>query len=877
VTWLDRLLHRKQLEKQLDAELRFHYDQRVAEHIDSGMSESEARRSARLEFGGLEQVREECRDARGFQLLDSFLRDLRYAVRALRRSPGFTFTAIVTLAIGIGVNAAVFTVANAVLFKGFPLVYGNDRILYIDTRRENGYGCCVSFPDFEDWRAQAKSFKGMAAMADMIITLSDKGELPERYDASQVSTNAFKLLGQQPILGRDFTASDEIPGAPPVAILRYSLWEGRFGKDPAIIGRTVRINGVATTVIGVMPQRFSFPQNQDLWVPLVPIPNLQKREARGLWFAFGRMTDGATPRSARAEMETIGRRLASAYPLTNQDSVPRVRNFHEFFIGSNATMLYGSMWGAVGFVLLIACANLANLMLARSIARSREISLRIALGAGRWRIVRQLLIESVMLSAIGGIFGWWIAEWGVRAYGLVANPPAQSWSDHLLDFTMDGRAFAYLIAISTGTGLLFGLASALRLSKIEVNATLKDGSRGATGGGRAKRLSALPVIGEMALAVVLLSGAGLMIRSFLNLYNADLGIKTANILTALVQLPVAKYPRAEAQLSFYARLQTLLEAVPGVEAVAIADYLPTQFPKHLPYELAGATPVDAPRRPTLAAVAVSPGYFRTLGATVLSGRDFNDTDGITGIPAAIVNQQFAAKSWPGENALGKRFRLFDGKVPEGWRTVVGVVPNIAQNTQQEFDPLVYLPYRVKPAGSMWVFVRTRVPPGSLATTFRREIQALDSDLPIWLGPFTLADRLEWNWHTNAVSGALFLIFASIALVLASIGLYAVNAYSASQRSQEIGIRIAMGATASDIHKLVFVQGMLPLGIGLTIGLAASVAANRLLQSALVDVSPTDPITLVVASGVLALSGTVGCLIPARRAMRVDPVVALRHE
>ena len=340
--------------------------------------------------------------------------DFRFALRQLLNAPGFTLMAVAMLALGIGVNAAVFTVTNAVLFKGFRLVDRNDRILYIHSQK-NGQYSGVSYPDFEDWRAQAMSFDGMGTVADLRIIVKNRSGFPERYTATRITTNAFRLLGLQPILGRDFASSDAIPGAAPVAILSYGFWVRRFGKDPAIIGQTLQINGAPpTAVIGVMPAGFSFPQNQDLWIPLVPAADLQRRDARTLWFAFGRMADGVTIESARAELETIGSRLASAYPRTNQGQVPRPHSFAEFFIGPTATMLYGAMWGAVGFVLLIACANLANLLLARAIGRYREVSVRIALGAGRWRIIRQLLIESVLLSAIGGFFGWRRWEHGLR-------------------------------------------------------------------------------------------------------------------------------------------------------------------------------------------------------------------------------------------------------------------------------------------------------------------------------------------------------------------------------------------------------------------------------------------------------------------------------
>jgi putative ABC transport system permease protein len=797
--------------------------------------------------------------------------DVRLALRTLINNPGFTAVAVTTLALGIGVNATVFTVTNAVLFKGFPLVDRNDRLLYVSNGGSGG--CCVSYPDFEDIRAQSKSFQGMGIVHGIAKTLGDTSGFTENINVTEVSADTFRLVGQHPIMGRDFTPSDDIPGAAPVAILNYGFWQSRYGKDPAVIGRTVRMNGMPTTIIGIMQQGFSFPQNQDMWVPLVKTAKVNDRNNTDTWFAFGRLAGGVTFPSARAEVDSIIKRLETTYPLTDRRWHLSAQNFHEFFIGPNATLLYGSMWGAVGFVLLIACANLANLMLARAIGRSREISVRIALGAGRWRIIRQLLIESIMLSGLGGFLGWWIAEWGVHAYQL-AMAKKSSWL--IIDYSMDHRVLGYLIAISIGTGLLFGLAPALRLSKLDVNATLKDGGRGATGGGRTKHLSALLVIGEMALAVVLLAGAGVMIRSFLKVHIADVGVKTEDLLMAQMGLPPARYPSAEAQISFYDRLKTRLEAVPGAEAITIADSLPTGGSRHIPYQLADTPEADSGLHPKMSVLVIGAGYFQTLGAAVFAGREFNDADGPSAIPVAIVNQRFVSKYWPGEDALRKRIRFFDGNTPGPWLTVVGVVSNIIQNdaTHQQFDPLVYLPFRQKAGPAMSVIMRTRIAPENLVTDFRRRVQALDSDLPVY-GPFPTS---YWERYSdNRFYGVLFLIFAGIALLLASIGLYTVIAYSVNQRTQEIGIRMAIGATARDIRQLVFRQGMLPLAIGLVIGLAASLAVNRLLKAELVQISPSDPITLLIASAALIFSATLGCLIPARRAMRVDPVIALRHE
>jgi putative ABC transport system permease protein len=872
---------KQRLDLEFDEELAAHVDLATQDHLRQGMALPEARRLALIKLGGIEPAKEVRRDSRGLPWIDGIGQDVRYAARALRRSPGFTLTAVATLAVGIGVNAAVFTVTNATLFKGFPLVERNDRILYMTMSR----GCCVSYPDFEDWRAQATSFEGMALVHGSSITFSDRGGFPESYTVTEISADTFKLAGQKPMLGRDFVPSDETPGAPPVAILRYGFWERRLAKDPAVVGRTVWLNGRLTTVIGVMPPGFSFPQNQDLWVPLVPTPEVRTRENHDTWFVFGRLAEGVTVAAARAEMRTIGQRLERAYPATNRGLLPQLRNFREFFIGSNATLIYQTMWGAVGFVLLIACANLANLLLARAMGRAREISLRIALGAGRWRIIRQLLLESVLLSGLGGFFGWLIANWGVRLYALAATGQGVSdetpgdWFDNILDYSTDSHVLAYVVVISIATGLLFGLAPASRLSKLDVNGTLKDGGRGAAGSGRGRHLSALLVIAEMTLAVVLLAGAGVMIRSFLKVYTADVGFNTDNILATNLGLPRLRYPTEDARMSFYSRLEPRLNALPGVTSVAMVSSLPGWGDSGIPFELAGAPPAETGRRPRATRLVISPAYFRTLIGPLHSGREFNDGDGVSAAPVAIVNQRFASQHWPGENPLGKRLRLVERDAPGAWLTVVGIAPNIAQNTavQRELEPEIYLPYQQKPGASMWLLARTSVPPGGLVTAFRRQVQAIDPVLPI--SPALLAEKFgpAYQYQYRGLAAAVFVVFAAIALLLASGGLYAVIAHSVSQRTQEIGVRMAIGASARDIRSLVIRQGVIPLGIGLAVGLAASLAVNRVLKTQLVEVSPADPVTLAIVSAVLAASAMCGCLIPVRRAMRVDPVVALRQE
>lgn len=806
--------------------------------------------------------------------MQGIVEDLRYAARGLRRSPGFALTAIVTLAVGIGVNAAVFTLSNAVLFSGFPSVDDNDRIVYIASDRS---ACCLSYPDFVDWRAQATSFEGMAIVHGVTISLSDTTGFPESRDATEISPETFRLIGARPMLGRDFARGDEMPGAAPVTILSYGFWERRYGRDPAIVGRVIRVNGTPTTVIGVMPEEFAFPQKQDLWIPLALTPQLSSRDWRDLWFAFGRLAEGATLESARAEMTAIGERLAAEYPATNDDYRPAVRTFNEFFIGANENVVYKTMWGAVAFVLLIACANLANLMLARAMGRTREMSVRVALGAGRWRIARQLVAESLVLAAAGGALGWWLAKGIVHAYSLAERGPGFiSW--RVLDYSMDYRILAYLAVITIATGVVFGLAPVGRLSKLDVNASLKDGDRGAGASVAGTRLSSLLVTTEVALAVVLLTGAGLMIRSYLSVSTTDPGVTTEDVLTGYVQLPASRYTGAQAQTAFFERLEQRLELLPGVESVTFASALPTWGSRPVPYELADQVFVDDERRLETAALVVGPDFLRTLQASLIAGREFRNGDDAAGLPVAIVNERFASRHWPGEEPIGKRLRLLERETPGAWLTVVGVASNIVQSSAtRQLEPIVYVSYRQTSRSGLWVLARTRVAPASLANGFRREVQALDADLPVMLGPYALEERVAEGYWDRELYAMLFLVFAATALLLAAVGIYAIVSYSVSRQTREIGVRMAIGANVRDILVLVFRQGMTPIGVGILIGVAVSLGVARVLESMLAQVSPADPAAFAGATGVLVLVAMLGCWIPARRAVRVDPVAALRAQ
>ncbi len=869
--WLVAFVRHDALDRDFDEELAAHLEMAIEEHIRQGLSPVEARRRALARLGTIEASKQRHREARGLPALEGLLQDARHAVRSLRRSPGFTLTAVITLAVGIGSNTAVFSITDSALFKGFPLVQDNDRLLYVTTNKGALY-----YPDFEQWRAHARSFTEMGLVRGVFKTLATEDGAIDTLYGTEVTAETFRVLGVAPFLGRDFTAADAQPNALPVAILRYDLWESRFGRDTAIVGRSVQMDGVPTTVVGVMPEGFSFPADQRLWTPLIPTDAARRRDTYYAVYAVGRMARDATPQSALAEMDAIGRQLAAAYPRTNQEVAPEVKTFTEWFIGPRAALLYRSMWGAVGFVLLIAAANVANLLLARGMGRSREMSLRLALGASHWRIVRYVLLESALLSILGCVLGWWLATMAVRLY---VSMLVTGNATRILGYAMDQRVLLYLIAITAMTTLLIGLAAAVRSIGPEMSTTLKSAGRGLTGEHRGQRVSRLLIGGEICLAIVLLAGAGVMIRNFIGLSTADVGVHEQNVLTMSMYLPPERYPTSHAQITFYRDLDARLQALPGVSVVGMGVTTPTENVPLVSYELPDDTVAAAREHSVVATLTVHGDYFPALGAGVIAGRSFDAHDESTSEPVVIVNQRFASRHWSGGDALGKRLRLrFDTSAPDAWRTIVGIVPDIVQNdpTGRLPSPLVYVPLLQRPRSNMFVLARTLVPPEGLATAFRREVHALDPALPV-PALMPLSDRFAQARAPERNITGLFVIFAATGLLMASIGLAAVTAHYVSRRTQEIGVRTAVGATSLDILTLVVGQSARPVAMGWAIGLGATLLLGRPLASALAPSSSADAVTLVTASLVLLIAAFLGCFIPACRAMRVDPVVALRHE
>jgi putative ABC transport system permease protein len=813
------------------------------------------------------------------------IRDLRFALHLIAKDRWYSAVAIIALSLGIGVNATVFTLVNAVLIRGLPYKDAHQLYMLSVTRKDNPRPGGVSLLDFREWQAQSKSFSGMAAGANGASNLSGDGVAPQQAAGALMTWNAFSLLGEPPMLGRDFQPADEQPGAERVVIIGYKLWKSRYAEDRNVVGRSVKVDGTPATIIGVMRDGMEFPNNNEFWTPINPTADQQKRSVRFLQ-PFGRLRPEISLAAATTEMNGISARLTAAFPETNADLTGvTIQTFNERMNGPQIKIVFLSMLGAVGFVLLIACANVANLLLSRSVQRSREIAVRIALGATRWRIIRQLLVENVCLGVISGVLGLGLAAVGVRLFD---NATAATGKPYWMVFSMDYTVFAYLAAISVLTGLLFGLAPALQVTKTNVNDVLKEGGRGNAGGRRARWLTGTMVVVELSLTLVLLVGAGLMIRSFFKFYTLDPGIQTANLMNMRISLPDAKYKTPDERRSFYDRLEQKLAAVPGLKASTLSTAVPMLFgtPRR-GLELEGAPPRKAEEQaPQIVAVSVTPGFFDTVGVQLLRGRGFTATDGNPGSENVIINDKLAAEFFKGEDPIGRRIRFAQGQARAGtppppvpvWRTIVGISPTIRHTQAQDTatQAAVYMPLRQDATGFVNLMVSSQLPPGSVMNAVRAQVQDIDPDQPVFRIQ-TYDDMLKQQMWPYRVFGSLFTIFAVIALVMSAVGLYSVMAYSVNQRKAELGVRMALGANAASVIWLVFRRGLWQTGLGLGIGLAAAFGVSQVLRTLLVDISPTDPVTFGAITALLTVVAVSACLIPARRATRVDPLVALRAD
>jgi predicted permease len=806
------------------------------------------------------------------------LQDLRFAGRMLVKDPGFSAVAILALALGIGMNTTVFTLVNAVLIRGLPYEASHE-ILHLDMRNTvTADQTVLSWPEYVELRDRTQSFSILAAYRNTSMTVVENTRPPERYQGAQVTPNMFRILRIQPHLGRLFSDAEGQPGADPVVIISHAVWTSRYGSDRNVIGQTIKVNDVASAIIGVMPPDMRFPQNQDVWRPLVPDAAMEERTARTVRLV-GRLAPGVSRAQAQAEMTAIARPLQTQYPATNKDLDVQVMTFNERQNGGEIRVVFLALLGAVGFVLLIACANVANLLLARSTKRSREVAVRFALGASRARVIRQLLIEALLLAFIGGALGLLLSWAGVRAFDAAVEG---SGKPYWITFSMDMTVFGYMAAICLATGIVFGLAPALQVSKTNVNEILKEGGRGSYGGRRARWMRSSLVVVELALTVVLLVGAGLMVRSFLKLYHFDMGAVDADrLLTLRVDVPAARYKTPEQRLAAYDRILGSIQRTPGVAGAALADALPMNGGNPQMLEIDGR-PAEAGAPPLrITALTVSPGYWQTIGAPLRTGRTFDDLDGSTGRLNVVVNDTFVARHFPTEDPIGRRIRLRNERNPEAspdWVTIVGVAANVRQGDPQAIDPVgvVYHPYRQRAASSMAILVRATGDPATLSNPVREAVRTVEPDQPVY-SMRTVAEGMAQARWAYRVFGSMFGIFALVALALSAVGIYAVTSYSVTQRTPEIGVRMALGAAPRQVRWLVLRQGMVQLAIGLTIGLGLGMLLSGVLRALLVQIPPQDPVTFGTITVLLMIVMLVACLVPARRATRLDPLAALRVE
>jgi putative ABC transport system permease protein len=806
-------------------------------------------------------------------MMGTLLQDLRYGVRMLLKNPGFTVVAVLALALGIGANTAIFSVVNAVLLRPLPFADA-DRLIWI-TAVNPAQGITdsnVSPPDFADWKNQNQLFEDIAAFVTGGAILSGSAE-PERVPAADVTASFFSVLGVNPALGRNFLAEEDRPGGESVVIISHGLWQRRFGADPNIVGNKINVSGQSYTVVGVMPAGFQFMVPIDLWVPLALDAGAERRDNRYLQ-VFARLKPGVRLEQAQSQMNTVTQRLSQSYVETNANWGTRLTRLHELMVADVRPALL-LLLGAVGFVLLITCANVANLLLARAAARQKEMAVRAALGASRLRVVRQLLTESLLLSIVGGILGLLLSIWLTDF--LVSISPANS--PRLDEVGLDGRVLAFTLGVTCLIGLLFGLAPAWASTRVNLNEALKEGGRSFSEGWRRNHLRKLLVVSEVALSLMLLVGAGLLIKSFVLLRETNPGFDAHQVLTMRVGLPSAKYKEGRQKAEFFQRLTENISALPGVESAGAVLSLPlggSNFSVGRSFIPEGR-PLTPEESINGMYVVTTPGYFRTMKIPLIAGRQFTEQDKGDAPQVVIVSETLARRYFPGESAIGKRIKIWrDEDFP---REIVGVVGDTKTGALNDaLGPQMYVPHAQDSSwGGMSLVVRTTsTTPAALASAVRGAVLALDKDQPVF-NIKTMEDIVAASFADRRISMLLFSGFAGLALLLAALGVYGVISYSIAQRTHEIGLRMALGAQRRDVLILVLRQGMSLVLVGVCIGLVSAFALTRVMASLLYEVSATDPVTFAGVALLLSAVALLACLIPARRAMRVDPMVALRYE
>ena len=795
--------------------------------------------------------------------------DLRYAIRSLTKRPLFTIVAVATLALSIGANTAIFSVVNAVLLRQLPY-YKPNQLVALSTISGGGERDGLSVPEAEDFRAQMSSLEDVAFFQTQSVNVTG-GERPDRVRGAFVSANYFRFFNLNPIVGRTFVEGEDRQGAPKLAVVNEKMWRERLNADPNLNDKKLTLNGETYSVIGVVTGKFKHPFDPEveLWMPVANFPGNTNERAGRFLFVLGHLKPGATVSAATSEASTVATRLAAAYPKENTGRGARIESFRELVVRDIRPALW-LLFAAVGVILLIGCANLANLLLARGLDRHREVAVRAALGASRWRLVRELLTETTLISVIGGVLGVFLAYWGL--YGLLKLP--QNFVD-TQDANLDLRVLLFALAISVLTGWLFGLAPALQFVRPDLQSFLKEGGRGGGDGARWNRLRSGFVIAQVALALVLLVSAGLLIRSFDKLLRVNVGFKPEQLLSLEYRLPRTKYKEVTAQWNFHRQVMAQIQEVPGVQSVALV--------RGLPFSGNGGTTVitlpdrEAPpkgREPEVMFNSATPNYFETIGIPFIKGRLFDDHDQPNTPLVVIINQTMAQKFWPNQDPLGKQVKAGqDGTVA----TVIGVVGDAKhywlEETQQ---PQMYGAYSQQPGYFATVVIRTKVEPLSLSEQVRQALWKVDADQPMWKIR-TVEFLVNRSVADRKFLLALMGLFASLAMILTMLGLYGVISYLVKQRTQEIGIRLALGAQMRDILQMVLKQGMILVFTGVVLGLATAWLSTRLISRLLYQVSATDPVTFAAISAFLIVVALLACYLPARRATKVDPLVALRYE
>jgi len=873
-SWLGVVLRRSRVEGEMDAELRFHVEAYAEDLVRSGVAREEALRRARIEFGGIEQMKEECRETRGVRHLEALAQDVRYGLRMLRKNPGFTAIAVFTLALGIGANTAIFSLINTVLLHPLPYKNADQLVTVWGTNRTRGFTTDLVSPlDFADWRSQNHVFEGMATSTDTMYTLTGTGE-PALIVAYSFSSDYFHVLGVDPLLGRTFLPEEEQPGKNHVAVLSYSFWQNRFGRNAAILGQNITLDGAAYTVVGVMPPSFKYPPRTELWTPLTAAAEAANNRDYRYLRIMARLKPGVTLQQAQTEMNAIAARLALAYPKTNKDEdATNLISLREMISGDIRPALLVLLC-AVSFVLLIACANVANLLLSRAAGRHREVAVRVALGASRARLVRQFLTESMMLGLIGGAFGVALASLCTRAMVTMFPPTIFNLSiPQVEQIPIDGWVLGFAAGISLITGAVFGLVPALQAGT-NTNESMKEAGRGQAGSARGSRFRNALVVAELALSLILLAAAGLTLRSFVYLLRGDLGFNPEHVLTMRVLPPSSKYKTDAQLIAFSDRALEQIRSLPGVKAAGTVTFLPLSGwlgQRSVALE-SQAVPQD--QRPMALWSSVTPDYFRAMAIPLLKGRFFAERDNQDALGVAIISTSLARQIAPNTELLGKQIDV-DGI--KGAVEIVGVVGDVHHlGITLEMTSEIYLPFAQHPTPVMGFAIRTVKDPYSVAKEAQRAIWAVDKDQAVAF-VMTMSELASESLAPQRVTMLMLGAFGGMALLMAAVGLYGVIANSVAQRTHEIGVRMSLGAGPGDVLKLVLGQGLGLVMIGVGIGLGGALGLMRFVAVLLYGIRATDPATLGGAALALAGVAMAASYVPARRAMHVDPMVALRYE